>query len=93
MPEKRYDQRKLIDFALRMAADIAATIAVPVSALAWIARQLDVRAGNTKPVFVALAILVSFALSTVIVSQKAVKYGDKYVALTSDEDEDEKDPA
>lgn len=80
-------QKKLTSFALRMAGDIGATIAIPVSVLTWLGRRGDIRLGHSKPYLVILAILVSFVISTVIVSKKAVNYGNQYVKLTATDDE------
>lgn len=88
--EESKEQRRLVNFALRMAGDIAATIAVPVSVLTYIGRRADLRLGTTKPYFVVLAIIASFLISTVFVSKKALDYGDKYVKLTKVADEKRK---
>ena len=77
------DHRRLTFFALRMAGDIIASIAVPAVVLVWIARRLDARAAGAKPYFTIIAMLVSFVISTVIVCIKAVKYGSAYERLTS----------
>lgn len=81
-----------MDFALRMTADIAGSIALPVIVLAWAGRRLDLFAGSGKPRFVAIGILMAFILSTVIVCQKAVRYGEKYVEITEEESDGERGP-
>lgn len=86
MKKEPYDQMRLTEFALKMAGDIGATIAVPVSTLTFLAKKAEAFLEVKKPGMIAVAILVSFVFSTVSVSRKAVKYGDRYVKITQEED-------
>lgn len=90
MAKKPYNQRKLTEFALKMAGDIAATIAVPVSTLVFIAKKAEAALETRKPALVGLAIIVSFLVTTVAVSKKALKYGDIYVDMTDEADDEDR---
>ena len=83
-----YDQRKLANFALKMAGDLTLSIAGPITFLVWIGKRLDLKLGYNKPFFLIIAIFASFLISTVLVTHKAVDYGDKYVDITSTNTDD-----
>lgn len=75
------EQRKLVAFTLRLAGDLLASIALPVSFLTWLGKRLDALL-ETRPKLLAAGILISFVISTVSVCQKALKYGEEYELLT-----------
>jgi F0F1-type ATP synthase assembly protein I len=75
------EQKKLMTFTFRLAGDLLATIALPVSFLAWLGKHLDMIL-ETRPKLLAAGILVSFLISTVSICQKALKYGEEYERLT-----------
>lgn len=75
------EQRKLMTFTFWLIAELLASIAVPVSLFSWLGKRLD-HAFHTRPKMLAAGILVSFAVSTVAVCQRALKYGEEYELLT-----------
>lgn len=82
MEKEPYNQKELTEFALKVAGDIGATIAIPVSTLIFIAKKIELIFEGKNPQLIAVAILASFLISTVAISKKALKYGEQYERLT-----------
>lgn len=77
--ENEADHKRLTILTLRMAGEIFAILAAPITILTVLARRL----GGGKPYFFIIAILVSFVISTVTICLKAVKYNGQYLHHTS----------
>ena len=81
MDDDAKQMRALTRLALRIAADLSATIAVPMSVLMWLGRRADA-VWETGPKFLAAGILLSFIITTVSICHKALFYDEKYKRLT-----------
>lgn len=73
-------ERKYWIFALRIAGDFGATIAVPVVLLAYFGRYLDARWG-TRPWLLIGGFALAATISAVLIARKAKKFGKEYQEL------------
>jgi hypothetical protein len=73
------EHRRLTFIALRIMGDVIGSIAVPVTVLTLAARWLERRAGGGRPVFIVVALLAAFAVSTIMLCLRAVKYNQWYL--------------
>ena len=73
-------ERKYWVFALKIAGDFGATIAVPVVVLAYIGKALDARWG-TRPWMLVTSFVLAALISAVSIIRKAKKYGKEFQAL------------
>lgn len=69
-------------FALRIAGDFGATIAVPVLLLVYIGQKLDL-AYSTGNLFTILGFVLAGLISGRIIYKKAKKYGEEYQKLAN----------
>ncbi len=67
-------------FALRIAGDFGATIAVPVVLFAWLGRKLDMMSGGGIKYTLAGFVLAA-CLSGIMIFKKAKKFGIEYQNL------------
>ena len=63
--------------AMRIAADLSLTIAVPAVLSALLGKWLDERWG-TEPLLLVLLLIVAFCLTAFIIYRKAMKYAKLY---------------
>lgn len=75
-------EKKLMIFSLRLIGEVLATISMPIIALSWIGRRLDVRMATKRPYLLAVGILVAFLVSSVVLCIKSLKYRQQYELLT-----------
>ncbi len=73
-------ERKYWVFALKIAGDFGATIAVPVVLLAYLGRTLDAR-WNSRPWMLVTGFALAALISAISISRKAKKYGEEFQAL------------
>ena len=79
MPEtpKKTSDREYYLFALRIAGDFGASIAVPAVLAAMLGRYLDDKYVR-YPLFTVICLLVAFGLTALMIRKKAKKYGEQY---------------
>lgn len=80
-PAKKQDtNQKYWLFALRIAGDFGATIAVPVVLLAYTGKRLDT-IWNTGPWLLIVGFVVAAAISALMIYRKAKRYGKEFQNL------------
>lgn len=85
---KHFDLEKaLMAFTLRLIGEILGFISVPIVALTWIGRRLDVHM-ESKPYLHVAAILIAFVVSSVTICLKSTDYRAKYELLTDKPSDD-----
>ena len=79
MPEtpKKNSDREYYLFALRIAGDFGASIAVPAILAALLGSYLDVKY-VVYPIFTVICLLVAFSLTALMIRKKAKRYGEQY---------------
>ena len=82
MDEKtpKNNDREYYFFALRIAGNFGATIAIPVVILALAGKVLDVKY-HTGYLFIIIGFVLAAVLSGVLIYKNAKKYGKEYQAL------------
>lgn len=73
-------ERKYYVFAMKIAGDFGATIAVPVVMFAIIGQKLDERFG-TKPLYLAIGMVLAAILTGKMIYTKSKKYGQQFQDL------------
>lgn len=61
-------------FGFQIIGDFGATIAIPVLFFTWIGKKLDAHF-TTKPLFLILAFVLAFLVSSITIYRKAKHYG------------------
>jgi len=74
---KKVSDREYYLFALRIAGDFGATIAVPAVLGVLIGNWLDNKY-DKYPLFLIICLLLAFAATVRIIQKKAKRYGDQY---------------
>lgn len=77
---KKNSERQYYLFALRIAGDFGATIAVPVVIFAVIGQYFD-KKYSSEPLFLVGGFVLAFILSSLSIYRKAKKYGNIYQKL------------
>jgi F0F1-type ATP synthase assembly protein I len=73
-------ERKYWVFALRIAGDFGATIAVPVVLFVYLGKKLDAR-WDTQPWLMIAGFVLAASISGISIYRKAKKLGSEYQAL------------
>jgi len=77
---ERITERKYLLLAAKIIGDFGVTLAVPVVALAWLGRRLDLRYG-TSPWLLVAGFVLAFGISLAFICRKALAYGREYEAI------------
>lgn len=80
LPQKSNNDRKYYLFALKIAGDFGASIAVPVVLFVLIGKYFD-KKYNYTPFFTTLAFVLAALISAKIIYKKAKRYGAEYQQL------------
>ncbi len=73
-------ERKYYVFAMKIAGDFGATIAVPVVLFAYIGQKLDDRYA-TKPLYLTIGMVLAAILTAKMIYTKSKKYGQQFQDL------------
>lgn len=77
-------EHKYYIFALRIAGNFGATIAVPVVILAIIGQKIDSKY-NTGPLFLIIGMVIAAIFTGIMIYKKAKKYGQQFQDLDKTE--------
>lgn len=80
LPNNKQNDRKYYLFALKIAGDFGASIAVPVVIFVLVGQYLDTKYQKT-PLFTILAFVLAALISAKIIYKKAKRYGEQYQNL------------
>ncbi len=73
-------ERKYYVFAMKIAGDFGATIAIPIVVSAWISQKIDSFYG-TRPLFLIIGMALSAIFTGLLIYKKAKIYGQQFQDL------------